>query len=162
MPTDEQKAKILEHIYYEILRCFVFEQGEERYTEFWIPHMVHARVLLEFFESAKERKDDVVCTHFGFAARDISLDDEHRTRFNKDVHHLTYARLRHTSATKGWDIRSALIPLAERTLLFMDHIIISPPTGAPPSEIERWTTLRNVLKTALPPNNQYGSSGLGL
>jgi hypothetical protein len=162
MPTQDQKVRILEHIYYEILRCFKFDPGEEKFTEYWISHMIHARVLLDFFEAEKERSDDVVCTQFGFPARKVDIASEHWTRLNKDVNHLTYSRLRHTPETKGWDIRSALIPLAQRAVEFMDHVILYPPIGAANDELERWIVLRNFIRDAVLPKGQHGSSGTGL
>ena len=153
---------MLEHVYYEILRCFCSEPGEEKITESWISHMVHARVLLEFFQAKEAKGDDCICAHFGFPDRTVDIDPEHWLRFNKDVHHLTYSRLRHTPETKGWNVTAALIPLVGRTVSFMDHVIANPPAGAAPGEIDRWKTLRAFIASGKPSYVTYSSSAIGL
>jgi hypothetical protein len=111
----------------------------------YLTMLIHARILLYFFESTERRQDDVLCSDFGFPTEKVGLAPDHRTRFNKDMVHLTYSRLRHTQGTKPWPIIDILQPLMIRSFKFIDHIIKNPPKKAEPTEIANWKSLRNVF-----------------
>ena len=89
--------------------------------------LAHARVLYYFFETsirARQRKmdgDDVVSEDFDFPAQSIPLPAADRPRVNKDLMHLTYARLRHSPESKPWP-DSILACLLCPVLSFMEHV----------------------------------------
>lgn len=148
-PSPDQKAAILSHIRYEIGMAFVVPRHNSNDSHIreavFLSMLIHARVLLAFFESDERRQDDVLCSDFGFPTRDIDLEPENRARFNKDMMHLTYLRLRHTPDTKPWPLQDLILPLMIRSFEFIDHIIDNPPTGADPIEIDHWIGLRSLF-----------------
>ncbi len=107
--------------------------------------LIHARNLLYFFESTERRKDDVLCSDFGFRPRLVRIDANERPRFNKDLLHLTYSRLRHTPDTKPWPVLAILQPLTVRAVDFMTYIVSHPPAGADTDELEQWSQLLQLL-----------------
>ena len=151
-PTDADRAGILSHIRYEIEQCFMIPKHHEHdwhlRESVFLAMLVHARVLLPFFESAERHKDDVLCTDFGFPTSPVPIPPNDRERFNKDIAHLTYSRLRHTSETKPWPIQEMLRPLWERSIAFIVHIMSHPPAGAEEGEIRQWHALHRFLTTA--------------
>jgi hypothetical protein len=85
--------------------------------------MAHARLLYDFLEQpiAARFRDNVLAEDFGYPAIPIPLPAADRQRLNKDLMHLTYDRLRHTSATKPWP-DSILATLQDPMIGFMRHV----------------------------------------
>jgi hypothetical protein len=77
--------------------------------------LLHVRILLDFFEHAKDgrERDDVLAEDFSFIARGIALDPDTRRRLNKDLAHLTYESVERPRQAKGWQ-REAFLPLLAR------------------------------------------------
>jgi hypothetical protein len=150
-PTDNDCARILSHIRYEIGSCLLIPKKRE--TDWhvdesvFLPILIHARILVDFFETTTRHKDDVLCSDFGFPASKLSIKDDDRKRFNKDLAHLTYSRLGHTSATKPWPISETLRPLRERCVAFVEHVNSHPPRAAEEAELAHWRNLIRLLKS---------------
>jgi hypothetical protein len=150
IPTNAQRAGILPHIRYEIEQCFIIPKHHEDdwhlKESVFLAILIHARVLLAFFESTDRRLDDVLCSDFGFPTSPVPIPTDDRKRFNKDIAHLTYSRLRHTPATKPWPVLEILRPLRERSVAFMAHVIAHPPRGAAADELNFWRALYDLFK----------------
>ena len=153
IPSVNDRAQILSHVRYELSQCFIIparHQSDWHLEEsVFLAILIHARILLTFFESSDRRRDDVLCSDFGFPASRIPLSPEARLRFNKDIVHLTYSRLRHTPETKPWPVMEILRPLFDRSVAFMSHVVLNPPAGADPRELDEWKALLNVFSGAL-------------
>jgi hypothetical protein len=58
-PTETDVADILSHVRYEIEQCFIIPKDHEQdwhlKESVFLAILIHARVLLEFFESKEER-----------------------------------------------------------------------------------------------------------
>lgn len=151
-PSSADRAQILSHVRYEIEQCFVLpahHQDDWHLKEsVFLAILIHARILLSFFESNDRRKDDVLCSDFGFPSRPVPISSEAWLRFNKDMVHLTYSRLRHTPESKPWPVAEILRPLLERTIEFMTHVVSHPPAGANPKELDEWNAILKLLLKA--------------
>ena len=144
-PTAEEKAGILRHIRYEIEKCLLVEEGINKHAEWWVIHMVHARVLIDFFEGKITGHDDVLCMHLGFQVHPLQISDWYRHKLNKDLVHLTYARVKRTSVTQGWNISEVIQPIHERAKEFVHHIIQNPPHLSDEAELNLWMQLQRKL-----------------
>jgi hypothetical protein len=115
-PSVDQRSEILSHVRYEIEHCFfvpAHNQNDGHVREsVYLAMLIHARNLLDFFEPTERWQDDVLCSDFGFPPAVVPIDPKERKRFNKDLLHLTYSRLRHTPDTKPWPVLAILQPLA--------------------------------------------------
>jgi hypothetical protein len=156
-PTDAELAGILSHVRYEIEQCFIIPKHHEHdwhlRESIFLAILIHARVLLAFFESTDRRKDDVLCSDFGFPTSPVSIPRDDRKRFNKDIAHLTYSRLRHTPTTKPWPVAEILRPLLHRSVAFISYVISHPPGKADEQELSNWKALLELLdsnKTVAP------------
>lgn len=151
-PSNADHAQILSHVRYEIEQCFIIpahHQNDWHVKEsVFLAILIHARILLTFFESNDRRKDDVLCSDFGFPSRPVLIPPAARLRFNKDMVHLTYSRLRHTPETKPWPVLEILRPLLERAVEFISHVVSHPPHGTNPKELDEWNALRAMLADA--------------
>lgn len=148
-PAKGEPAQMLSHIRYEIGQCFVVprhQQDDWHLKEsVFLAILIHARILLTFFESSDRRQDDVLCLDFGFPPSTVPISADARLRFNKDMVHLTYSRLRHTPQTKPWPVLEILRPLLERATAFMTHVVSHPPDGVDPKELAEWKALMKIL-----------------
>lgn len=145
-------------VFYEILFTFGVSSHDETDYCAWehVNHsrMGHARVLYTFFETSiaqrekiRERNkdyDDVVAEDFGFCARKISRPATDRVRLNKDLFHLTYARLRHTPSTKAWP-DSILANLHQTCVEFIKHLLANGGGLGTPNDFTKWKQLLEVL-----------------
>lgn len=149
LPTSLQIAQILPHVRYEIEQSFSVpkhDQNDPHVREsVYLAMLVHARLLLDFFEHKTRERDSVLCSDFGFPSSKISLAKKDRERLNKDIAHLTYARLRHTPQTKPWPLLGILRPLRSRVESFVKHIVNSPPIGSAADEISAWAALSKAF-----------------
>jgi hypothetical protein len=128
----------VEHILYEIEQfMFAFElvctrEGSKHdiLKNKWWRHallescLLHARNLLDLFETPSQDryKDDVLAVGYGFVAQLIAFDPSCRHRLNKDLAHITYARVGRTLEEKTWQGKD-FIPLLERTQEFLQHLL---------------------------------------
>jgi hypothetical protein len=151
MPTDADLVGILSHVRYEIEQCFIIPKHHEHdwhlKESVFLAILIHARVLLAFFESTDRRLDDVLCSDFGFPSSPVYIPPDDRKRFNKDIAHLTYSRLRHTPETKPWPVFEILRALFDRSVSFIRHILAHPPNGADELELRNWNALLHLLSS---------------
>src|SRR5438034_1041670 len=141
-PSQQQIAAILPHLRYEIQQTFVVPAHDRNdwhiRESVFLAMLVHARLLLDFFEHTSRDHDDVLCADFGFQPTPVPLSSSDRLRLNKDIAHLTYSRLRHTPETKPWPVADILLPLRDRAVAFASHVVSRPPLNSTADEIEKW------------------------
>jgi len=151
-PSQQQIADMLPDLRYEIDQIFVVPDHDEndwRIREsVFLAMLVHARLLLDFFEHTSRERDDVLCADFNFPSAPVPLSSKDRLRLNKDIAHLTYSRLRHTPATKTWPWEDILHPIRERAVAFLLHIITNPPQHGAAEELARWKALHDKITQA--------------
>jgi hypothetical protein len=128
MPTRQQIIDVFKNsMLYEILFTFGVPPHDPNDYYIWeainFSRMAHARLLYDFLETstANRYKDDVLAEDFGCQAKPISLPDDDRKRWNKDLLHFSYDRLRHTRVTKLWP-DSILNMLHDPIIAFMEHV----------------------------------------
>jgi hypothetical protein len=120
--------------------------------------MAHCRALYHFFKKA-ERKDtprreddDILSEDFGFAHKELYGNEREDllNRFNKDLFHLTYERLKRTPDTKPWPMDALFLPVAQQSKEFIEHILTC--HDVPVTETERalWTNLKAAAAANLP------------
>jgi hypothetical protein len=148
-PKQPDIAAILPHVRYEIEQCFVVprhDASDHHVREsVFLAILVHARLLLDFFEASSRYRDDVLCSDFGFATSRVPLSVADRTRLNKDIVHLTYSRLRHTPATKPWPVATILGALRPTVVAFIRHVLEHSPSDAQADELANWRTLYDAF-----------------
>jgi hypothetical protein len=150
--TEDKKAVFHNSLWYEIV--FTFGVPAHDPTDYcqWeainFSRMGHARVLYTFLETKTENRsqDDVLAEDYGFPAESINLPSEDRRRLNKDLFHLTYARLRHTPATKPWP-DNIISNLLEPCLKFMEHISNQRDLFDTDAEFAGWIDLMRRLRS---------------
>ena len=144
-PKDDDLAAILPHIRYEIQQCFVVPTHDTTDSHIrestFLAMLIHARLLLDFFETKKREHDDVLCSDFDFLTAPVPIEPDDRKRLNKDIAHLTYSRLRHTPATKLWPVESILGSLRPTVVAFIRHVIDHPPKRVQIEELQHWSAL---------------------
>lgn len=149
----EDKRRILcDAIWYEIVFTFGVPRHDPNDYCQWeainFTRMGHARVLYTFLETAtnKRLKDDVLAEDYGFMAIMVDLPAEDRMRLNKDLFHLTYSRLRHTSLSKKWP-DSILQKLFPHVIDFMEHVSKKDDYFLSSEHITYWHNLLTSLKS---------------
>jgi hypothetical protein len=168
-PTIDQITQALEHVRYEIESflqtpdyCCSNKALEE---SVYFRKMAHCRVLYDFFttkaEGRNQSNDDMVSEDFCFKAKELYGDKprELLNRFNKDLFHLTYDRLKRTLDTKPWPIDLLFPPVARRSIEFIDHIIKNCALGVS-EELARWTELKAVVAAQPPPPLRQDTSNV--
>ena len=148
-PGQRDLAAILSHVRYEIEQCFIIPQhdtGDHHIREsVFLAILVHARLLLDFFETASRFRDDVLCSDFGFPTTRVPLPTDDRTRLNKDIAHLAYSRLRHTAQTKPWPVDAIFGSLRPTVVAFIKHVLDHPPQQVETQELEHWRILYDAF-----------------
>jgi hypothetical protein len=151
-PTADDVAKIMEHVRYEVTQTFVLPPhdgtNDHLRESIFLAILVHARLLLHFFEDKTRRQKDVLCSDFGFPTKPLSLAEKDRERLDKDIVHLTYSRLRHTPQTKPWPLEDILKPLHERVAEFVNHVVTNVPRDCPQTELALWRSLDEAFRNA--------------
>ncbi len=151
-PTSQQIADILPHLRYEIEQTFVVPTHDQNNwhvrESIYLAMLVHARLLLDFFEHSSREHDDVLCADFGFQPSKVPLSNDDRLRLNKDIAHLTYSRLRHTPTTKPWPLADIIGSLRDRAVLFVSLLMSCPPQGCTAEELARWKVLHDAFTQA--------------
>jgi hypothetical protein len=90
--------------------------------------MAHSRALYVFFTTPIDGryKDDVLAEDYGFGAMPIYSEDSKQRffdRYNKDLLHIIYTRLKRVGSEKPWNISEMLPPVIERCKQFIPHVI---------------------------------------
>jgi hypothetical protein len=155
MPSQEQKRLILhDAVYYEILFAFGISAHDETDYCSWehinFSRMGHARALYWFFETsiADRKQDDVVSEDFKFGPIIIQRPSDDQTRLNKDLFHLTYARLRHFAnlQNKPWP-NSILSCLHEPCVEFIKHLLAHKNEFGASNDFVMWEQLLTALNS---------------
>jgi hypothetical protein len=150
-PSQDQKLLTLhDSVWYEIVFAFGIPAHDPTDYCTWetlnFTRMGHARVLYTFFEATLDKRyeDDVLSEDYGFGAAPVDLPEDDRLRLNKDLFHMTYARLRHTPETKPWP-STILANLHSRSVDFIRHILEQRDYFRDDAELPRWTGLLEHL-----------------
>lgn len=106
-PSKDQIRDAFEHVLYEIrmLACLPIPMAPSILSNCVTEsYLIHARVLVEFFQAVSRDYDDILPSDYGFEASPLGIDADIGTRFNKSVAHITYSRLcfREEDATNAW------------------------------------------------------------
>src|SRR5215510_2645574 len=151
VPTDDQRRFVLhDAVWYEMLYAFGISSYEETDYCAWehvnFSLMGHARALYYFFETplTDRQQDDVLCEDFGFPARPIDRPSDDRTRLNKDLFHLTYARCRHAKETKAWP-DSIISCLHDRWVEFIQYLLAQKSQFVSADDADQWQSMLNAL-----------------
>jgi hypothetical protein len=113
--------------------------------------MAHCRALYQFFKKAKRKDqphrvdDDILSEDFGFKHRELygNKSEDRLNRFNKDLFHLTYERLKRTPETKPWPMDVLFPPVAQRSMEFIEHILTCHDVPLTDEERALWTKLKD-------------------
>ena len=163
-PTPEEIAKALPHVRYEIeslLQTPDYDRTNKALEEsVYFRKMAHCRALYHFFRKEAGQRvdrrdridDDIVSEDFGFPARDVygSNAGELLKRFNKDLLHLTYERLKHTPNSKPWQMDVLFPPVAQRAREFIDHILMRFSGNFSDQERKLWADLKSNAGKGMP------------
>jgi hypothetical protein len=112
-------------------------------------------VLIEFFsgsrkkDSGKIKPDDVLSEDYGYGPEVFKFTARGEDRLNKDLFHLTYARLRHKKdlQNKPWP-DEYLVQMHITCIEFVKHLLRgSLPKGITLREPLRWEKLLSVLES---------------
>ena len=143
---------MLHHVQYEIRHCMLIPECREEAhilkEAVFLSFFVHARVLIHFFENGKRWQDDICSSDFGFPPVKLSLPVELKTRFGKDMMHLTSKRLRHTAQSKPWPIRETYSAIKPTATAFVDHVLDAFGPELPENEQALWRELQQLLHKA--------------
>jgi hypothetical protein len=162
-PTTDQICGALEHVRYEIesfLQTPEYDHSNkalEESVEF--RKMAHCRVLHEFLTMQAQKRDsdtrygdNIVSEDYGFTAKEVYPKDRRALldRFNKDLFHLTYERLKRTPQTKPWPRHLLFPPVAQRAREFIEHILTNSRLSVKEGELALWKKLKAALEADLP------------
>jgi hypothetical protein len=171
-PTPDQIAQALQHVFYEIqsfLQTPEYDHSNKALEEsVYFRKMAHCRVLYDFFTTKADDRngsnDDIVSEDFGFPIPTKELyGDKPRElldRFNKDLFHLTYDRLKRTPKTKPWPMDCLFPPVAQRSREFIDHILTRCTIAVSEAEIKLWSDLKAAVAAQPPPPLQQNTSNI--
>ena len=117
--------------------------------------MAHARAIHVFFTThvANRYQYDVLAEDYGFPANQIYSDKDRPRffdRFDKDLMHISYSRLRHTVSTKPWPLNDILRPIMARCEDFISHIVALPWKSIGDLERNRWRELIPNFRVNIP------------
>jgi hypothetical protein len=159
--TAERKTTLLnDAVFYEVL--FALGVSHHDSTDYCVwehlnfSRMGHARALLYFFEctgnsekwpaNPKKRPDDLVAEDFGFPpSLLVCIPPEDRDRLNKDLFHLSCARLRHDAWSKPWT-NIILNGVHAKTVEFVRFLLRPEPRDYQVNE-PNWRELLDVLES---------------
>lgn len=151
VPTDKQRIALLyDSVFYEILFALGICRHDSTDYCAWeqvnFSRMGHARALYDFFETpaAKRQQDDAVCEDFGFPARPIDRPTDDRNRLNKQLFHITYARLQYNELSKPWP-DTILSCLHDRCVEFIQYLLSQGTPLVGPNETPAWQALLDRL-----------------
>lgn len=153
-PSDQEKAKALEDIYYEIQQLYrlisppTYPPCASLQNAWLEAILVHVRALLYFYKYPlnERREDDVLAEDYGFKACQIYNDDSYRIRLNKDLAHITYSRTNRSPSDKGWPLMLIVPPILTRCEIFMSHMMSRFPPGSRDDLKRDWQLLYDQIK----------------
>src|SRR5436190_3471745 len=152
-PTRAEIIGALSHIRYEIealLQTPRHDPDDESIVEtVYFRKMAHARALRTFFATPISRrdKDDALSEDYLFPAAPLYNADVARRlldRFNKDLFHVSYSRVRRTPVEKAWPMKDFLPPVIDRCKKFITHLLELPWPDVPAEELQRWRDMQEV------------------
>jgi len=174
IPADEQLMNMLPHIHHEI-----FQMTETLWTgtsmlkdlsgkvcqmqlenDLWRSCLIHARILLDFFEFEKRRTrydkemDDVLSADYGFQAQKVEIVSHYRVMMNRDLAHLTYSRADRKVAEYLSPITKVFLPLLQRCAEFSEHLLSTDMLDNAPGYLLSWETLLDRIKSLVELINQ--------
>ena len=149
MADREDLVRMLHHVQYEIRHCMLIPEWRDEAhilkEAIFLSFFVHARVLIHFFEDTRRRPDDIFSSDFGLSPVKLSLPSDVHTRFGKDMMHITWKRLRHTSESKPWPIRETYSAIKPTATAFVDHVVNTFGKELPENEEALWRELQRLL-----------------
>jgi len=177
IPTDAQLINMLPHIHYEISQMTeTLWTGASILNDLsgnscqmqlentlWKSCLIHARILLDFFEFEKRRSryekemDDVLSSDYGFQAQKVEIASHYRDRMNKDLAHLTYSKAHRTFTESLSPITKVFLPLLQRCALFCEYLLSSNLLAHIPEYILAWEILLERLNLLIELINQDSS-----
>jgi hypothetical protein len=167
--TVAQKTALLDDaVFYEIFFALGVSKHDATNYCVWehlnFSRMGHARALIYFFECAANSKkwsDDLVSEDFGFRHSRLTLSQADRDRLNKDLFHLSVARLRHNSQTKPWN-DNILNQVHERTICFVGFLLSKTRPQDYTVNDSKWRSLLDSLKSGreLLISRSFGAAGV--
>jgi hypothetical protein len=177
IPTDEQLINMLPHIHYEISQMTeTLWAGASILNDLsgsscpmqlenalWKSCIIHARVLLDFFEFEKRRSryekemDDVLSADYGFQSQKVEIAPHYRDRMNKDLAHFTYSKAYRTFTDSLSPVTKVFLPLLQRCALFCEYLISSNLLEHMPEYLLAWETLQERLNSLVELINQDNS-----
>jgi len=139
IPSDEELKEFAEeHLAYEVnmMRDAAKGLSQPSNSQFVINALlesftIHLRALIDFIwgEPSNVRKDDAIACDFFNSTEQwekvrpdfpVALEPA-RSRTNKEVAHLTYARMKVTPETKGWNIGEMTEAMVRALKVFADN-----------------------------------------
>lgn len=114
--------------------------------------LIHIRALLDFFQKPQRSTmkgkvlDDVLSMDFGYLAAPINIDPAYLARLNKDLAHLTYARIERTPESKNWPPQMVELPILRRCDEFIGFLVTSELLSGQPQEVSEWQSLRRRIR----------------
>lgn len=168
-PTRDQLLASLDDVYYEIdqmVRTILLEEhwsliaalrdcGTTITNALLESRLLHIRSLLEFFQREQrtivKRKelDDVLSKDYGYQAAPIDIDAAYIERLNKDLAHLTYARIERTAESKKWPLVKVVVPILKRCDDFIGFVATSDLLKSQRSKVDNWNSLRARIQAQL-------------
>ena len=148
-PSDSLKVAAFQHVLYEIRMFMALPALSDDVIVsdcLTVAFLVHARVLCDFFQKTKNpRRDDIICSDYGFPQKSLEIEGDIETRFDKSLAHLTYSRLCFTDDTKVWLCHNFQPALLSRIKEFLSHVTSQCELTLLPQELaEAKTILRNL------------------
>jgi len=149
MASREELIRMLHHVQYEIRHCMLIPEWRDDAhilkEAIFLSFFVHARALIHFFQDTSGRPDGVSSSDFRFPPVKLPLPTDVNTRFGKDMMHITWKRLRHTSESKPWPIRETYSAIKPTAVAFADHVVDTFGSELPENEQVLWRELQRLL-----------------
>ena len=177
IPTEAQLINMLPHIHYEISQMTeTLRAGASMLNNLssnpcqmqlenalWRSCLIHARILLDFFEFQKRRArydkemDDVLSLDYGFAAQKVEIASNYRSMMNRDLAHLIYSRGDRTFAECLSPVTMVFLPLLHHCVRFCEHLLSSDQLVRVPEYLLAWETLAERINSLVELINQKNS-----
>jgi len=106
-------------------------------------------VRCTFFTTPISRryKDDALSEDYLFVAAPLYKADVAQKlldRFNKDLFHISYSRVRRTPVDKAWPMKDLLPPIIDRSKEFITHLLALPWPDISADELQRWRDMQEL------------------
>ncbi len=83
----------------------------------------------------------MIPSDFGFDAKSVDIPKNISKRFNKDLSHISYSRLKQTPETQKWTYADFINPIKSRCIEFARFIINNYKDKMSKGELSRWENL---------------------